>query len=126
MAVTKNRRDSFEYHTIRENEKHLSDADTGPFTLNEFSFYMKEDDRYIHIPVFELKLSAQTCDIQLRFENISASKLDDLESINAVELEIEPTDYQWERLRYYVYDQENQMSFYCGGWDVIKCDKKSH
>ncbi|MFP7231505.1 hypothetical protein SFC70_05935 [Bacillus subtilis] len=25
-------------------------ADTGPFTLNEFSFYMKEDDRYIHIP----------------------------------------------------------------------------
>ncbi|MBM9839745.1 hypothetical protein JO861_24675, partial [Rhodococcus hoagii] len=73
-----------------------------------------------------LKLSAQTCDIQLRFENISASKLDDLESINAVELEIEPTDYQWERLRYYVYDQENQMSFYCGGWDVIKCDKKSH
>lgn len=60
---------------------------------------MKEDERY-SIPVFELKLSAQTCDIQLRFENISASKLDDLESINAVELEIEPTDDQWERLRY--------------------------
>lgn len=37
-----------------------------------------------------------------------------------------PTDDQWERLRYYVYDQEDQMSFYCGGWDVIKCDKKSH
>ncbi|MEK5213674.1 hypothetical protein NYE56_19875 [Bacillus sp. FSL R5-0603] len=34
-------------------KKHLSDADTGSFTLNEFSFYMKEDDRYIHIPVFE-------------------------------------------------------------------------
>lgn len=32
-------------------KKHLSDADTGPFTLNEFSFYMKEDDRYIQIPV---------------------------------------------------------------------------
>ncbi|ADV94738.1 MULTISPECIES: hypothetical protein [Bacillus] len=34
-------------------KKHLSDEDTGPFTLNEFSFYMKEDDRYIQIPVFE-------------------------------------------------------------------------
>lgn len=86
---------------------------------------MKEDECY-SIPVFELKLSAQTCDIHLRFEDISASKLDDLESIDGVELEIEPTDDQWERLRYYVYDQENQMSFYCGGWDVIKCDKKSH
>lgn len=107
-------------------KQHLSDEDTGPFTLNEFSFYMKEDDRYIHIPVFELKLSAQTCDIQLRFENISASKLDDLESIDSVALEIVPTDDQWERLRYYVYDEENQISFYCGGWDVIKCDKKSH
>lgn len=107
-------------------KQHLSDEDTGPFTLNEFSFYMKEDDRYIHIPVFEWKRSAQTCDIQLRFENISASKLDDLESIDSVALEIVPTDDQWERLRYYVYDEENQISFYCGGWDVIKCDKKSH
>lgn len=107
-------------------KKHLSHADTGPFTLNEFSFYMKEDDRYIHIPVFELKLSAQTCNIHLRFEDISASKLDDLESIDSVELELLPTDDQWERLRYYVYDLENQMSFYCGGWDVIKCEKKSH
>ncbi|WHY09418.1 hypothetical protein QNK06_21415 [Bacillus subtilis] len=43
----------------------------------------------------------------MRFEDISASKLDDLESIDAVELEIEPTDDQWERLRYYVYDQED-------------------
>lgn len=101
-------------------KKHLSHADTGPFTLNvftlnEFSFYMKEDDRYIHIPVFELKLSAQTCNIHLRFEDISASKLDDLESIDSVELELLPTDDQWERLRYYVYDEEDQISFYCGG-----------
>ncbi|MBW9316993.1 hypothetical protein FE220_18690 [Bacillus subtilis] len=62
----------------------------------------------------------------MRFENISASKLDDLESIDSVALEIVPTDDQWERLRYYVYDEENQISFFCGGWDVIKCDKKSH
>lgn len=76
---------------------------------------MKEDDQYIHIPVFELTLSAQTCDIYLRFEDIGASKLDDLESIDSVELEILPTDDQWERLRYYVYDEEDQISFYCGG-----------
>lgn len=76
---------------------------------------MKEDDQYIHIHVFELTLSAQTCDIHLRFEDIGASKLDDLESIDSVELEILPTDDQWERLRYYVYDEEDQISFYCGG-----------
>lgn len=114
---------------IKQYEKmkqHLSHTDTGPFTLKEFSFYMKEDDRYIQIPVFELKLSTQTCEIHLRFDDISASRLDDLESVEWVELDISPTDDQWERLRYYVYDQENQMSFYCGGWDVIKCDKKSH
>lgn len=40
-------------------KKHLSDEDTGPFTFNEFTFYMKADERYTHIPVFELKLSAQ-------------------------------------------------------------------
>ncbi|MEC0278255.1 hypothetical protein [Bacillus halotolerans] len=34
-------------------KQHLSDADTGPFTFNEFTFYKKEDDRYIQIPVFE-------------------------------------------------------------------------
>ncbi|MGQ5110951.1 hypothetical protein ACSOV8_04255 [Bacillus halotolerans] len=34
-------------------KKHLSHSDTGPFTLNEFTFYMKADERYIQIPVFE-------------------------------------------------------------------------
>lgn len=54
LAVTKKRRNPCLNITQYEKlKKHLSDEDTGPFTLNEFSFYMKEDDRYIQIPVFE-------------------------------------------------------------------------
>ncbi|PAD64811.1 hypothetical protein CHH79_06015 [Bacillus siamensis] len=96
----------------------------GCFELTEFMFYTGYNEYYDKIPVFELKLTDRQYDAVLRFEGVSAARLDDLESITDIRLDISPVDGGWESIRYYVDDGEGSMSFYCAKWVVLDMKKK--
>lgn len=96
----------------------------GCFELTEFTFYTGYNEFYDKIPVFELKLADGQYDAVLRFEGVSAARLDDLESITDIRLGISPVDGGWESIRYYVDDGEGRMSFYCAKWVVLDMKKK--
>ncbi|ASP24555.1 hypothetical protein ACJGE4_19690 [Bacillus velezensis] len=96
----------------------------GCFELTEFTFYTGYNEYYDKIPVFELKLTDGQYDAVLRFEGVRAARLDDLESITDIHLDISPVDGGWESIRYYVDDGEGSMSFYCAKWVVLDMKKK--
>ncbi|MCP1461357.1 MULTISPECIES: hypothetical protein [Bacillus] len=96
----------------------------GCFELTEFMFYNGYNEYYDKIPVFEVKLADGQYDAVLRFEGVSAARLDDLESITDIHLDISPVDGGWESIRYYVDDGEGSMSFYCAKWVVLDMKKK--
>lgn len=83
----------------------------GCFELTEFTFYTGYNEYYDKIPVFELKLTDGQYDAVLRFEDVRSARLDDLESITDIHLDISPVDGGWESIRYYVDDGEGSMSF---------------
>ena len=76
----------------------------GCFELTEFTFYTGYNEYYDKIPVFELKLTDGQYDAVLRFEDVRSARLDDLESITDIHLDISPVDSGWESIRYYVDD----------------------
>ncbi|MCP6680749.1 hypothetical protein [Bacillus nakamurai] len=112
-----------EWHKHEKVTRMLPDAPDS-FELTEFTFYTGYNEYYDKMPVFELKLSDGKYDAVLRFEDVCSARLDDLESITGIYLDISPIDSGWERLRYYVDDQKNSISFYCGKWDVLDVRKK--
>ncbi|OWP59413.1 hypothetical protein ETZ92_014000 [Bacillus velezensis] len=104
----------------------LKDSPDSPgcFELTEFTFYNGYNEYYDKIPVFELKLTDGQYDAVLRFEGVRAARLDDLESITDIHLDISPVDGGWESIRYYVDDGEGSMSFYCAKRVVLDMKKK--
>ncbi|MBT2634130.1 hypothetical protein J7E23_12655 [Pseudomonas sp. ISL-88] len=101
----------------------LPDVPDG-FELEEFTFFIGYNEYYEKIPVFEIKLSHAEYEVVLRFEDVCSARLDDLESITDIRLDISPIDSGWESIRYYVDNEEGSMSFYCAKWDVLHVRKK--
>ncbi|KXZ23320.1 hypothetical protein AXI59_09510 [Bacillus nakamurai] len=112
-----------EWHKHEKVTRMLPDAPDS-FELTEFTFFTGYNEYYDKIPVFELKLSGGEYEAKLRFEDVCSARLDDLESITGIHLDISPIDSGWERLRYYVDNGKQSMSFYCGKWDVLDVRKK--